>query len=60
MTGDRIVYGGRNAGDVYGEITVRLDGAVICREPVFFSENIEEELPKQTFWDKIKGIFTLR
>ncbi len=60
LTGDRIVYGCRNAGDVYGEITIRLDGAVICREPVYFCEDIEEELPKQTFWDKIKGIFTLR
>lgn len=60
LKGDRIVYGGRKAGDTYGEITIKLDGVVICTEPVYFSEDIEEEAPQPTLWEKIKGIFTRR
>ena len=60
LKGDRIVYGGHNAGDKYGDIIVTLDGTVICQKAVYYSEDIEECSVKPTFWDRIKDFFTLR
>ena len=59
LKGDRIVYGSHKAGDKYGEITVILDGAVICNEPVYYRQDIQQQSAKPSFWERLKGIFVL-
>ena len=59
LKGDRIVYGSHKKGDKYGEITVTLDGALICRRDVYFSQDITQECAKPSLWERIKGVFAL-
>ena len=59
LKGDRIVYGSHKKGDKYGEITVTLDGALICRRDVYFSQDITQKCAKPSLWERIKGVFAL-